>query len=90
MECTVAESQDIVLILLNVEETDNGLTGDSGHQSLTNPDSVEILGVSSDGKLDLSVWHELLSQVQLELDQQKVGCDDDDTVLLLVKENVLD
>ena len=90
LEGALSQGQDVVLILLDVEETDDGLGGDRGHQALTNPDCVEELGVSGDGQLDLSVWDELLTQVEFELDQEKVGGDDDDTVLLLIKENVLD
>ena len=57
---------------------------------MANPDGVEVLRVSGYGKFDLSVWHELLGQVQLELDEEKVGGDDNDTVLFLVEEDVLD
>lgn len=80
----------VVFISLDVEETNDTLTGDSCHQTLTNPDGVEEFRVTSDSELDFAIRYELFGQVKLELNQEKVRSDDDHRVFLFVEEDILD
>ena len=90
LEGRLVHGQMVVLISLNVEQADDALSRDSGHQTLTNPNRVQEFGVTGHSQLHFAVGHELLGQIKLELDKQEVRCDYDDAVLLLIEEDVFD
>jgi hypothetical protein len=50
---------------------------------------MEVVRVSSNCKLDLSIRNELLREVKLELDEEEVRSNDNDGILLFVKEDCL-
>jgi len=87
LESWLGERQHIVLIRADREHTDHVLTRDGCHEALTRPDGVQVLWVSGDGELDFAVGDELLSKIQFELNEQKVGSYNNYGVLLFVKED---
>lgn len=80
----------VILVGVDVEKANDALSGDSGHEAGADPLCIKKVRVARNRKLDLAVGHEFLCQVQLELDEEEMRCDDDDTVLLLVEEDILD
>ena len=80
----------VVLIRVDIEETDDTLARDGSHEALANPDCIQKVWVASHSELHFAVRHKLLSQVQFELNEEQVGGDHNHTVLFLVEENVFD
>ena len=89
LERALCERKDVVFIGFDVEQPDDILSRNCGHEALTSPDCVQILWVSGDSELDFAVRNELLCKVQFELDKQEMGRDDDHTVLLFVEQDAL-
>ena len=90
LERGLGKCEHIILIVLDVEHSDHVLSRDSGQEALASPDGGQIINVTRDRQLHLSIWDQLLRKVELELDQQQMRCDDDHRVLFLVEKDGLD
>jgi hypothetical protein len=84
-EARLCECEDIVLIILNIKHPNHVFSRDSGQETLPRPNGGKIVNIATNCELDFAVGHQFLRQVELELDQEQVGGDDDDRVLLLVE-----
>lgn len=82
-----SQGQDVVLVVLDVEHSDHVFTGNCGEEPIAGPDCGQVVDVARDGKLHFSIRHELLREVQLELDEEQMRGDDDHRVLFLVEQD---